>query len=91
MTADLNRLQMCCATGVANSEMTFGDEIQDPKPKRQRKADKAIEAGSAGIADPAAGEAAASEPAELTRTGAAEVVADADSSVPATKGESACH
>ena len=81
-------------TGVANPEMTFGDEIQDPKPKRKRKADKAIEAGSAGtagIAGTAADGAAASEPAELTRTGAAEVVADADLSVPATKGESICH
>ena len=97
---------MAVASGAANPEMTFGDEIQDPKPKRRRKAGKAGKAGTAddeeagtstaGIAEAsqpsssglaAGNELADSEPAELTRTGAADVVADADKTVPRSTGD----
>lgn len=87
--------------GVANPEMTFADTSQDPVPKRrkQTKAGKAGKAGeegqgaeaavaAVGHAGTAAGaEEAASEPAELTRTGAAEVAIDADVSIVAPQGE----
>lgn len=81
-----------CAAGVANPEMTFADTSEDPVPKRrkQSKARKAGEGehaaqasaapcGEARGSEAAAGlEEATLEPAELTRTGAAEVAADAD-------------
>lgn len=87
--------------GVANPEMTFADTSQDPVPKRrkQTKAGKAGKAGeegqgaeaavaAVGHAGTAAGaEEAASEPAELTRFGAAEVAIDADVSIVAPQGE----
>ena len=77
--------------GVANPEMTFGGVSEAPVPKRRRKAIKAGSQPSEGQPGAAlqtspsgaqqsdlASEAADSEPAELMRAGAADVVADAD-------------
>ena len=75
--------------------MTFGDEIQAPAPKRRKagKKGKAVqqeEDAEGGVAaagtSPSGSDAVASEPAELTRTGAAEVVADADATIPSSQG-----
>ena len=66
--------------------MTFGDEIQDPAPKRRKAGRKGKDAqqeedagGAVVMSD--------SEPAELSRTGAAEVAADADAVLPSSQGE----
>lgn len=79
--------------GVTNPEMTFGDELQDPPPKRRRKEGKAAAAEAAAAqadaAEPSGAELADSEPAELTRTGAAQVVADADATIPTSTGKDA--
>lgn len=78
-----------CAPGVANPEMTFADMSDVPVPKRRKQS----KAGKAGEEDHG-GEAAASleeadtEPQELTRTGAAEVAADADVSIVSPQGRS---
>ncbi len=66
--------------------MTFGDEIQDPAPKRRKAGGK----GKAAQQEEDAGGAVEmpdSEPAELSRTGAAEVAADADAVLPSSQGE----
>jgi hypothetical protein len=93
------------AAGVANSEMTFGDEIQDPAPKRRKAGRKGKAAqqeedaegavvsmqpspsGTGAVALRPAAEMSDSEPAELSRTGAAEVAADADATLPGAQGE----
>lgn len=66
--------------------MTFGDEIQDPAPKR-REAGKKGKAAQQEEDAGAAVEMPDSEPAELSRMGAAEVAADADASLPSSEGE----
>ncbi|KAL0017809.1 hypothetical protein WJX77_008582 [Trebouxia sp. C0004] len=101
------RLQKAVAgiTGVANSEMTFGDEIQDPAPKRRkagRKSKAAQQEEAAGgavasmgpspsndhaVALSSAAEMPDSEPAELSRTGAAAVAADAAATLPSSQGQ----
>lgn len=66
--------------------MTFGDEIQDPAPKRRKAGRK----GKVAQQEEDAGGAVVmpdSEPAELTRTGAAEVAANADAVLPSSQGE----
>ena len=96
-----SRAQAVNAAGVANPEITFGDPIDDPPPKRRRKAGKADTAGTAadkGAVQNSTAEAAATangadaeldtaEPAELTRTGAEETVAHAAASIPAKRGK----
>ena len=91
---------MKCA-GVANSDKTFADTSEDPVPKhrKQRKAGTAAaEEDQTQEAAGAAGKGAKSdqglslgqgdsEPAELGRTAAAEVAADADVSIAASQGE----
>lgn len=96
------RLQKACgmSAGVANSEITFGDTIDDPPVKKRHKAGKAgmaaaeeaaqkAEAVTSGSPDQAEAQLAAadSEPAELTRTGVKETVADAAAGVPPKSGK----
>ncbi len=66
--------------------MTFGDEIPDPAPKR-RKAGKKGKTAQQEEDEGVAVEMPDSEPAELSRTGAAEVAADADAVLPSSQGE----
>ena len=100
--------------GVANSEIAFGDSVEDPPPKKRRKAGTKAAATAAAAAGQDEGDAAAaaatatfahldppadppanlaqdepdggSEPAELTRTGAEAIVADAAATLPVKRG-----
>ena len=88
------------AAGVANPEMTFADVSEDPIPKRRKqskagKKSKADEEGQTEDAVPADVDAAilsaslgttVTEPAQLSRTGAAEVAADAEAGVASPPG-----
>ena len=95
-----SRAQAVNAAGVANPEITFGEPIDDPPPKRRRKAGKADTAGTAankGALQNSTAEAAATngaeaeldtpEPAELARSGAGETEAHAAASIPAKRGK----